>query len=164
MEKLCEKCSKPIPYWRKFCSSKCYWDSKIGKKHNWGIKISKSLRGKKKSPDHIKKVADALRGQERLSWRGSNHFAWKGRWVNYGSLHDWVARYRGREKKCSRCGLSDAKRKYNWANISGKYKRDLNDWIRLCIPCHRNLDNGRNSMNKIWKKVKEEYIRIKVGI
>lgn len=38
--------------------------------------------------------------------------------------------------KCERCHRTD-KKKYEWANKSGRYLRDLTDWIRLCTSCHR---------------------------
>lgn len=170
MKKQCKTCSSSIqkPYgigsreWenKKFCSRECYWKSKVGEKHSWGDKISQKLKGVKKSPEHRQKVIEANLGKEHLSLRGEKHFAWKGDKVNYGSLHDWVARYRGREKKCSVCGLSDTKRRYYWANISGNYERKLDDWIRVCMPCHSEMDKGRNSIKKVWKKVKNEYVRI----
>jgi len=25
----------------------------------------------------------------------------------------------------------------HWHNISGEYKRDVSDWIRLCAKCHK---------------------------
>src|SRR6185312_1937249 len=33
------------------------------------------------------------------------------------------------------------RRSIHWANISGKYKRDLSDWIALCTLCHTAFDN-----------------------
>jgi hypothetical protein len=169
MEKQCTVCSKKIikshqssKIWErvKFCSHKCYWLDKKGRSHNHGHKISLKLKGIPKSPEHIKNVADANRGKKHPSMQGEGHHAWKGDNVNYGSLHDWVARYRGREKKCDECGICDKEKYYHWANISGEYKRDLNDWIRLCTPCHSKMDKGRNSMKKVWKKFNNEYIRI----
>ena len=29
---------------------------------------------------------------------------------------------------------------YEWANISGEYKRNRNDFLRLCRTCHRRFD------------------------
>ena len=152
-------------YWdrRKYCSHKCYWDSKKGKTHNHGWKTGLKLKGVPKSPEHVKKVADALRGKRHPLNQGENHHAWKGDDVNYGSLHDWVARYRGREKKCDICGMNDEKRYYHWANISGQYKRDLSDWERLCVPCHKRKYKNDHEMKKLWKKVGNEYIRIKIS-
>lgn len=37
------------------------------------------------------------------------------------------------------------------ANKSWQYKRDLNDWISLCIDCHRDYDsNAKGRVQAIW--------------
>lgn len=53
----------------------------------------------------------------------------------YRAAHKWVERRLGKPEGCSHCGTKEP-RKYQWANLSGEYKKDLSDWIRLCIPCH----------------------------
>jgi len=67
------------------------------------------------------------------------HWAWRGDKVGYSALHGWVRRRLGIPRFCEGCG-SENKKKYEWANISGEYKRDINDWIRLCTSCHRIFD------------------------
>ncbi len=57
----------------------------------------------------------------------------------YFELHKWVYKVKGRPSKCEHCGTSTA-RKYEWSNISRQYLRDIKDWQRLCIPCHRQYD------------------------
>ena len=32
--------------------------------------------------------------------------------------------------------------KFEWANISGEYRIDRDDWARLCCRCHRRYDFG----------------------
>jgi len=63
---------------------------------------------------------------------------WKGNEVGNVALHNWVARHRGRPSVCEHCGLEDPQhpRRFQWANKSGEYKRDLEDWLRLCGKCH----------------------------
>jgi len=146
---------------KKFCSRECYWKSKIGEKHSWGHKISAKLKGVPKSPEHRQRVIDAI-SKPRPNRRGEKHPRWKGDLVNYGSLHDWVARYRGSDKYCKECGENRVNKIYHWANISGEYKRDLNDWVRLCVPCHSKMDKNRDSMRKVWEKSGNEFIKIKV--
>lgn len=60
--------------------------------------------------------------------------------MEYSMIHKWVNKNKGRIKACERCGLSDPNRRYEWANISGVYDRDLNNYERLCVPCHRKKD------------------------
>lgn len=75
------------------------------------------------------------------------HPEWKGEEASYNAKHAWVARWKGKPKKCEHCGTTKSK-VFNWANISRQYKRDLNDWIRLCRKCHHKFDN---ISQKIWE-------------
>lgn len=60
----------------------------------------------------------------------------------YIDVHKWVQRYKGRAKFCEHC-LTREDRMYHWANVSGHYLRELDDWVRLCVPCHRQYDKER---------------------
>lgn len=71
--------------------------------------------------------------------RGEQNPAWKGDDVGYAALHVWIESRLGRPMICSTCGTLEAAR-YEWANISREYKRDLADWTRLCARCHRRMD------------------------
>lgn len=74
----------------------------------------------------------------------SNHPNWVGDKVCYTALHSWVHRKLGKACKCDECGITKSPdgmtRFFHWANISGKYKRDLTDWKQLCAVCHRKFD------------------------
>ncbi len=74
---------------------------------------------------------------------GAAHHNWKGENVGYHALHIWLARVRGRPALCEHCGTTTAKR-YEWANIDHRYRRSLEDYIRLCTSCHRNYDHKHN--------------------
>ena len=63
----------------------------------------------------------------------------KGVKVGFYSLHEWVRRNNVKHKKCQKCS---EERKLDWANISGEYKRDLNDYVALCRKCHM-ISDGR---------------------
>jgi hypothetical protein len=65
---------------------------------------------------------------------------YKGTASEYRMLHYWVERQLGKPSKCERCGTTRAKR-FDWANISHEYKKDIADWIRLCKSCHFTYDN-----------------------
>lgn len=71
---------------------------------------------------------------------GSKHGAWKGDDVGIDALHTWVERRLGKPRECSECGTKDAK-VYDWANISQEYKRDVEDFKRLCRSCHLKFDH-----------------------
>lgn len=82
----------------------------------------------------------------KIAKRGEESPAWKGDSIKLGGLHVWVERVLGKPKKCSHCGTTNAKR-YDWANISRKYHRDVNDWMRLCRKCHIKYDGSKNRKN-----------------
>ncbi len=64
---------------------------------------------------------------------------WKGENASYAAIHIWMRNHFGAPKLCEHCG--DTTRKmYHWANLSGTYKRERFDWIRLCVPCHKRRD------------------------
>jgi len=81
-------------------------------------------------------------------WRenGGIPHNYKGDDVGYGALHAWVTRHKGKPSLCEHCGTTHAKR-FEWANIDGKYNRNLDDFIRLCKKCHNTYD-GVN----IWQQ------------
>ena len=79
------------------------------------------------------------KGKKYPAITGEKHHFWKGDNVGYVNLHTWVYRHKGRPNKCEMCGTTE-KRKYHWANKSKRYKRELDDWIRLCVPCHKKKD------------------------
>lgn len=83
---------------------------------------------------------------------GKESWAWKGSKVGKQALHDWVIRTLGRPQKCEDCGTTKAK-KFEWANISQKYKREVFDWKRLCSKCHAKFD--RPTRYKKWRKAVE---------
>lgn len=64
MKKICLGCQNEFyqrNFGQKHCSPKCYWKSKKGQTHSWGNKISESLKGKEKTPEHLHNIAMALR-------------------------------------------------------------------------------------------------------
>ena len=77
--------------------------------------------------------------------KGKRNAMWKGADAGYFSIHDWVKLRLGRPNFCEGCGSED-KKKYEWANISGDYKRVTTDWLRLCTSCHRLFDGHANKM------------------
>lgn len=83
---------------------------------------------------------------------GKSNGRWKGNKAEYSARHQWKIRISGRPPFCEHCGK---KGKYfthfrlgketrywsiHWANKSGKYLREVNDWLGLCQFCHRIYD------------------------
>lgn len=71
--------------------------------------------------------------------RGEDKSQWKGEAAGYKALHDWVRREKGEPERCESCGTTQGR--LEWANASGQYRRDLDDWIALCRTCHRRHDS-----------------------
>lgn len=94
-------------------------------------------RGKTWSSEVREKMSQARKGTQ----TNEEHHAWKGNKVCYAALHSWVVRKLGRPTECEWCGKNEHRKHYiQWANIDHEYKRDLNDWVRLCAKCHRTYD------------------------
>lgn len=126
---------------------------------------SVACRGKYlvKLPGRNEKISESQKGDKNSFWKGGenrcvvckkligykskhckNHQPpnnWKGEKASYHAVHAWVYRHRGRPQKCEHCGTTED-RAYHWANKSKKYKRELSDWIRLCVPCHSKHDKN----------------------
>lgn len=46
-------------------------------------------------------------------------------------------------------GYTPWNKKIHWANISRLYKRDLDDWMRLCAKCHKAYDMDKLMLTEI---------------
>lgn len=133
----CKACQKEFKFYKSeqegiYCSRKCYLENPetIERVRQLGIKTS--FAGRKHKPETIEKM--------RLAQAGRKHHRWGGENICYTALHKWVERHKGKAKKCEHCGTTDESKSYDWANVSKLYKRDLNDYIRLCRSCHRKFD------------------------
>lgn len=73
--------------------------------------------------------------------RGAKNASWRGNDATYAAFHHRVEAVRGTPCRCEHCGTTDAPR-YEWANLTGHYA-DVNDFARLCVPCHRRYDAAR---------------------
>lgn len=95
--------------------------------------VGKWMKGRKLSSEHLKNRSLAQSGKYNGSWRGGDG-------VGYRALHSWVVQWLGKPNKCESCGKVGYGHCMHWANKSGEYKRDLSDWLRLCVACHKNYD------------------------
>lgn len=62
---------------------------------------------------------------------------WKGENASYVAIHQWVRRWK-KKTQCSVCGEKD--KRLEWANIDHQYRRNLDDYICLCVRCHKIYD------------------------
>ena len=63
---------------------------------------------------------------------------WKGSQVGYVCLHNWIRRRKPKPNRCQKCG--NMREYLELANISGEYRRDINDYEYLCVICHKEKD------------------------
>lgn len=94
-------------------------------------------KGNKPWNDGVTGYSTSMRGEKRPDVTGENNGSWKGDDVGYHGLHKWVHRHKTKPVECEFCGRKD---NIQWANKSGEYKRDLDDWIALCLSCHSKYD------------------------
>lgn len=72
---------------------------------------------------------------------------WVGDEVGYEGLHTWVKKRINKPEVCQECGGPPSPTTgLDLANISGEYKRDLNDWEYLCRLCHMTKDGRMKTL------------------
>lgn len=105
--------------------------------------ISKKLKGRIFSEETIEKMRiGQLNGNNNSRGkRGDKHFNWIGDRAGYSGIHKWIKRNWIKKGICSFCGKVG---KTEWANKSGEYNRNSEDWVELCKPCHYHFDRNRN--------------------
>ena len=79
-------------------------------------------------------------GKSRPQTSDNKNGNWKGNDACYISIHNWVKRKLGQPNFCSKCGKKGNNYQIQWSNVDHQYKRNLEDWNRLCIRCHREHD------------------------
>jgi len=119
-------------------------------------KISVALKGKKKPPrtkEHRQNLSLSGKGKH----KGSSNGMWKGDKATYEAIHIWLSSNYGSPKKCNFCGEIGKKIKagkktrwtIEWAVKKGcKCERKRENFICLCIKCHRSYDEV---IKKMWK-------------
>ena len=130
----------------RFCSKKCFNKSKKG------VTPSNLEYARSKSP--------LQKGKCPFKFEGENHWAWQKENPSYRAVHAWIRKKYGKPDKCEnkRCVYprKDARghlmvkpKAYQWANLSGKYRRDRKDFIKLCALCHKLFDLGKLKLDRV---------------
>ena len=142
---------------RKYCRSACFNKAKIGKSQSEATRRKNSLSHKGKMPKNFyemqQKAWDSPHYTNSGSFKKGTHpspqtqfvktgVTFKGTLREYQALHYRIGKKLGKPSECNHCGEIKQNREIDWANISGKYKEELNDWIRLCKKCHFKFDQG----------------------
>ncbi len=71
---------------------------------------------------------------------GPAHPSWKGDNLGYIRMHKWVNKVGGHPSLCELCNNIFEDRFMEWSNKDHKYRRDLEDWQRVCRKCHKAYD------------------------
>lgn len=103
--------------------------------------LSKIVKTRQAWNKGIKATGKQLEGLK-LGWsnkEGEKNPMWKGDEVNFKPLHAWIKSHKPKPEFCEDCKKVSP---YDLANISGKYKRDINDFEWLCRKCHM-IKDGR---------------------
>lgn len=116
------------------------------------LKISQARKGKipngRLGTKHTEETK--LKISKAMKLNAEGRYNWQGDFPNYGALHTWVTRKYGQPQECWQC--DNPKGKFEWANISHEYKRDINDFARLCSSCHSLYDKGNLELTLKYKK------------
>jgi len=94
----------------------------------------------------INKISKRCKSCSKL---GEKNPIWKGNNVGIKVLHEWIRRHKPKVEFCERC---NKKKKLELANISGLYKRDINDYEWLCRKCHMEDDKRMNNLKQFRTK------------
>lgn len=109
-------------------------EAKKNPSEDYRKKLSDKLKCIWKDPSYRNRVILARVGKCRS---GDKINTWKGDCVGYDGLHHWIRRHKPPSETCEHC---HQKKPLQAANISGEYKRDVNDYIWLCRKCHTAYD------------------------
>jgi hypothetical protein len=124
----CIDCDIPINPYYKRCRS-------CAAKYKIGIKLGP--------------LSNEVKHKMSISKLGELNPIWKGDNVGYEGVHGWIRQRKIKPKLCQKC---NEKTPYDLANISGKYKRDINDFEWLCRRCHMLSDNRLTNLIKMNKQ------------
>lgn len=142
---ICAICKKPFKVSPsranriKTCSQKCGGLFRRRMFNTYCLVCKKQLIS---HPSYVKKYCS--KDCWGIANRNKRNYLWKGEKATYRTKHAWLVRRIGKANHCEHCGLDKLpkgkKRIFDWANISGKYKRDITDYISLCKKCHKHFD------------------------
>jgi len=117
-----------------FCSKICKNKSRIGIP-SW----NKNIKGNEYKKHYKMGFGGIFYKSERV---------FKGTKKEYFSLHYFIRKTLGKPSECEICKGKFYGKKIQWANKSGQYRKDISDWLRLCVKCHFFYDKQSKRKNK----------------
>lgn len=125
------------------------------RKHNAGKYCSQLCYNEYRIKNKVRSTSQFSKGDN----VGKKNVMWVGHKAKYGTVHDYISYHYGQPQICEHCdSVNLGSRKHQWANISGEYRRDRSDWLRLCAKCHFVYDKRYLTLSK-YQKAKIKYGR-----
>ena len=80
--------------------------------------------------------------------RGSKNPRWNPGLLSYSGVHIWLRNAFGKASKCENCNRTE---KVQWADKKhrgkkSKFERNRDDWVQLCVWCHKAFDGHLGPM------------------
>lgn len=94
--------------------------------------------GEKQRGKHVSEETKRKMSENHADVSGEKNPRWTENPTNH-AIHLWIKNHKQKTGICTICNKKY--KKTQWANISGEYKRDLDDWFELCYWCHRLYDD-----------------------
>lgn len=130
----------------------------LGKKHSDETKkeYSKNRMGKKNAFYGLKHSDES---KKKMSINNSTNRYIRKSFLDkkeYMTIHQWLYDTFGKANHCENdnCQCKNKKR-FEWANVSGKYVKSIKDFIQLCSKCHKDYDKGYIQEKFIKKIIKK---------
>jgi hypothetical protein len=130
----------------RFCSKACWYKQNAVKMNGNRRGFKKGLvpwnKGVEWSPQHKERLSKIHLAKPNRYWEGKERRdLWAGKTIGYSALHKWLYKTLGQPSTCEHCGKTGLSGvKINWANKYHTYQKNAEDWMRLCVGCHRRYD------------------------
>lgn len=72
----------------------------------------------------------------------------------YYRIHALLYHRLGPAPLCVFCGITKGKKRFEWANVSGEYTLNIEDYLPLCCSCHRKFDYTEEQRQKMSTRAK----------
>lgn len=129
------------------------WKKKPNEKQLAGLRLGYLLSKTKDRKEELsKKMVGNKFGFSTKKVKGKKNINWKGEKVKYSGIHKWISYNFGKANKCENKDCTGIYKKYEWSNISGKYRRSIKDWEQLCISCHRKKNPRKKQKTTTYEK------------
>jgi hypothetical protein len=87
------------------------------------------------------KMSKETKDKIRVKMSGDKCHKWKGDSAGYRSFHHWMNNHYGKPTTCEHCQTGNLTgHRIHWATKTKELKRERENWLRLCVKCHKLFD------------------------